>query len=329
MNSSYRAGYCGLIGLPNAGKSSLMNWLIEDKVAIVSGKPQTTRQRIFGLWSEDSGQIVFVDAPGVLQFENRSGSPINRFLQREIEDVIAESDVLLLVLSIDTEKKEHLEGVLDLACKSGKPGIVVLMKAELGSLQRRLSILESEVAVKWPQAKVVRVSTKTPGASATDQPSASERGTSGLASDEEKMTSRATLRKLVLDRLPSAKGPLFDVEQLTTHPVRELVSEYIREQCFHHLHQEIPYETAVRILHFRDEGALIKIAAEILVSRDKYKGMVIGQGGAVIKKIGEESRKQIETLVGQKVFLDLQVLVRENWQDNDKLMLELGYGKKS
>lgn len=296
---SYRAGFVGLIGQPNAGKSSLMNWLVRDKVSIVTAKPQTTRRRVLGLWSEDQGQIVFVDAPGLL--ENQKG--LNAFLEKEAKDVIAESDLLLAVLSVDEDKKEDLFRVVDLVKASGKPYWIVVTKTDLRAFAHRRVLLQEALAERYPGVKVFWVSTV--------EPEVSEK-------PEE-------LIQEILGKLPESPGPIYDPEILTPHSSRELAAELIREQCFIHLHQEIPYGIAVRISHFEEKPDLYRIFADLLVSREKHKPIVIGQKASVIKKISQGARQEMEKIFGVKVYLEVKATVRENWAENRGLMKELGY----
>lgn len=297
---SYRAGFCGLIGLPNAGKSSLMNWLVEDKISIVTPKAQTTRRRILGLWNaEDVGQIVFVDAPGLIQAEKG----LNAFLQAEAEDVISSSDILLFVLNLDQKDKAPLDRLLDLAKTTSKPKAFVLNKTDLQAFEHRRTILRKELEEKFPDVPVFSVSTL-----------------KGKDSEPPQL-----IREWALRLLPEAPAPLYDPDIMTPHSLRELAVEFVREQCFLNLHQEIPYGLNVRINKFEEEPGLFKIYAEILVSREGHKSIVIGQKGSVIKNIGMGARKLMEKAFGQKIFLDLHVSVVEGWDENPRLMKEFGY----
>lgn len=295
----FRAGFCGLIGQPNAGKSSLMNWLIQDKVSIVTSKPQTTRRRILGLWTEEKGQIVFVDAPGLLK--NQKG--LNAFLEREAQDVIASSDVLMAVLSVDEEKKENLMEILSLVQASRKPYFIVVNKTDLRAYHHRRVLLQKELAEKAPGVKIFWVSTLPE----TDTDSPTE------------------IREHILAALPESPAPIYDPEILTPHSEREIAAELIREQCFLHLHQEIPYNIGVRVTQFQEGAKLYKIYADILVAKEKHKPIVIGKGASVIKKIGQGARHEMEKVFGVKTHLEIQATVREDWMDNRGIMKELGY----
>lgn len=299
----YRAGFLGLIGQPNAGKSTLMNFLVEEKVSIVSAKPQTTRRRILGIWSTDQGQIVFVDAPGVV----KADKGLNAFLAKEAQDVIADSDALLAIVSVDEEKPEDAEKIINMVAKSGKPWMGIVTKADIAEKTHRVLILKKMIEEKG--GKALSVSVK-----------------DSLNDKEE----RDALLIEFLELLPESPEPLYDVELFTNENVREMVSEIIREKCFETLHQEIPYSLAVRILKFDEHAEPVpKIHAEIIVSKENHKAIVIGKEARVIKQIGMEARKEIEKIMGEKVFLDLNVACKPEWFENKKMMKELGYVTKS
>ncbi|HEX7672595.1 MAG TPA: GTPase Era [Bdellovibrio sp.] len=295
---SYKAGFLGLIGQPNAGKSTLMNFLVDEKVSIVSAKPQTTRRRILGIWSTDQGQVVFVDAPGLIKAE----AGLNGFLAQEAQDVIANSDALLAVVSIDEQKPEDAEQVLDLVAKSGKPWIGVITKTDIEEKAHRILILKKMIEDKGGKAMSV---------SAT-----------AYAGDAEE---REAMLVEFLEIMPESPAPLYDVELFTNENVRDMASEIIREKCFENLHHEVPYNIAVRIIKFDETAALPKIYAEIIVSRESHKAIVIGKGASVIKKIGMDARKELEKLMDEKVFLDLNVTAKPEWFGNKRIMKELGY----
>ncbi|HND84425.1 MAG TPA: GTPase Era [Pseudobdellovibrionaceae bacterium] len=300
----YRAGFLGLIGQPNAGKSSLMNYLVNEKVSIVTDKPQTTRRRILGIASREDGQIVFVDAPGIIQAERG----LNGFLAKEAEDVIANSDALLAVLSLTEDKPEDVERTLELVTASKKPWLGVITKTDVSDKIHRLVRIKEMIEKRG--GKFVTVSTKRP------QSAQSER--------EDKLDRELLLTEFV-KLLPESPAPLYDVELFTNENVRNLAAEAIREKCFEFLHQEIPFQLAVRIIKFDEEETINKIYAEIVVAKENHKSIVIGKKAQMIKQIGTESRKAIEDILGTKVFLDLHVIYRDGWFDNQRMMKELGY----
>ncbi|MBX3018421.1 MAG: GTPase Era [Bdellovibrionaceae bacterium] len=296
---SYRAGYCGLIGLPNAGKSSLMNWLCKEKLSIVTAKPQTTRRRVLGLWSSEQSQVVFVDAPGLI----RSEGGLNAFLQKEAEDVIANSDALLFVLNVDQKEKDNIENVIKLALTTTKPKAFVVQKIDIIALDHRRTMIKGLIREHVPDATIFEVSTE-PGRD-SDDPEA--------------------IRQWALKNMPEAKAPLYDPEFSTPHTTRELAVEFVREKCFENLEQEIPFGIAVRIMKYEETGDLDKITAEILVSRESHKAIVIGKGATKIKEIGTQARKAMEKAFDRKIFLELHVSVQEGWEKNPRLMKEFGY----
>ncbi len=295
---SYRAGYVGLIGLPNAGKSTLLNAVVGEKVAIVTPKPQTTRQRVVGLLTMDEGQLCFNDAPGLIRAEKG----LNRFLAQEFTDVIADSDVLAAVLNIDEPKLDKLLEVVEVVRQSKKPCLVVITKCDLPQAQHRLEILRGQLA----NFAVPVVS--------------------GSASKNPKEFG-AEVAKALLPLLPENPGPLYPPDLFTPHSTRDLVAEIIREQCFLQLHEEVPFGLAVRIRRFiEDEGPTVKIEADIVVTKEGHKPMVIGAKGSRLKEIGTGARQEIEKLLGRKAFVGLHVAARPRWADQPHFMKEFGYG---
>ena len=294
---SYRAGFIGLIGQPNAGKSTLMNFLIDQKVSIVTSKPQTTRRRILGIQNNQNSQVVFIDAPGLVKAEKG----LNAFLEKEAHEVMKESDALLAVLSIDEKDANGIERVLNLVKNSKKPWMGIITKTDVADKAHRILIVKSmveELGVKCLQVSCLK---------------------DGVAG-----------RQLVLQEieilLPESAEPLFDKELYTTENVRELVAEIVREKCFENLEHEIPFQLAVQIRKF-DENAkpCPHIYVDVMVSKDSHKPIVIGQKASVIKKISQESRLEVEKIMDQKVFLELNVVVKENWFEQAQFMKELGY----
>tara|TARA_Y100001935_G_C17299932_1_gene508573 strand:+ start:462 stop:1391 length:930 start_codon:yes stop_codon:yes gene_type:complete len=297
-NENYRAGFVGLIGLPNSGKSTLMNALVGEKVSIVSDKPQTTRRRQVGLLSTKEYQAVFVDAPGLISAKKG----LHEFLHQEALDVIRDSDVLICVLNIDEKEPKRLMEIVELAKESGKPYMVVIHKTDLPLLHRPQILRNDLESLGVP---IVSGSSSTKG----DQ---------------------VELKEKILDVLPSlipnSPAPLFLEDLYTPSTVKELTVEVIREKCFELIHQEVPFGIAVRPLLF-DEGSpkITRIFCEILVSKENHVSIVVGRKAALIKEIGMKARKEIEKLVGTKVFLDLKVSAYKNWDRSSHVMKELGY----
>ncbi len=298
--SDYRAGFIGLIGQPNAGKSTLMNFLVKQKVSIVTAKPQTTRRRVLGIANSKKGQIVFVDSPGLIQAEKG----LNGFLAQEAEDVMRQSDAIWIILSVDEETIENAQQVIDLAASQKKPWMALITKTDITDKQHRIGILKELIGKKG--GKFYSLTTK------------------GNPSESEMV--RTELIDAGIDILPVSPKPLYDIELFTPETTRSLCAEIIREKCFEFLHQELPYSLAVRILTYDElSHSVPHVAAEIIVSKENHKGMVIGKAGSILKKIGSEARTEIEKLVGEKIFLNLKVTFREDWFANNIIMKELGY----
>jgi len=293
---SYRAGFVGLIGLPNSGKSTLMNALVGDKVSIVTAKPQTTRRRVMGLVSEGDFQAVFVDAPGLV----RAQAGLNLFLREEAHDVAVQSDVLVAVLNIDEKEIDEIDAIIALVKEAKKPWVALINKTDLPMLHRPRILRErlAEAGVPIIEGSCLR----------------------------DPKALKAELLAAILPLLPEADGPLYDEDLYTLSSTRELCAEIIREKCFEHLHQEVPFGLVVRILLFdEDSGPLVKIHAEILVAKDNHRPIVVGRQGQSLKAIGSEARLEIVRLLGRKVFLDLKVVAKPNWQKNPGFMKDVGY----
>lgn len=298
QNKNYRAGFVGLIGLPNSGKSTLMNSLVGEKVSIVSAKPQTTRRRQLGVVTEADFQAVFVDAPGVVS----SKKGLHEFLHNEALDVIKNSDALLCVLNIDEKDPKRLHEMVDLVAGSGKPWVAVIHKTDLPFLHRP-QILRAELEAKG--VKVVSGSSQ---------------------SKESRRELNEKILELLPDLLPPSDSPLYLDDLYTPSTVRELATEIIREKCFESIHQEIPFGIAVRLLMFDESSPkLTKIYAEILVAKENHVSIVVGRHASLIKEIGMRARKEIDKLTGTKVFLDLKVSAYRNWDKSHMVMKELGY----
>lgn len=297
-----KAGFIGLVGQPNAGKSSLMNFLIEERVSIVTPKPQTTRRRILGIYNDISSQIVFIDAPGLV----KASKGLNAFLEKEAHEVINESDGLIAVLSLDEKMAENNEEVLQLVAKSKKPWMAIITKTDLSEYAHRSLILKEMVE-------------KFGGKSYSLSTTLAKKDNSYL---EDKKLIIEDIKKL----LPDSEAPLFDTEVYTTENVRALCEEIVREKCFENLTHELPYQIAVMVRKF-DENTkpCPKIYIDILVAKDSQKAIVIGQKAQKIKTISTESRKEIEKMMNEKVYLELNVVVKENWYDQHQTMKELGY----
>jgi GTPase len=300
---NYRAGFVGLIGQPNAGKSTLMNFFVQEKVSIVSAKPQTTRRRILGIHSENQGQIVFIDAPGVIQADRG----LNGFLAQEAMDVCKDSDLLIAVLSLDAEKPEEIDKTLELVKNSGKKCIVAITKCDIQEKSHRLSIIEDKVKTAGFESFKVQ----------------------GLNQKQNLNELRSSILAQILNLLPKAPAPFYSIDLFTPETEKGLALEIIREKCFELLHQEVPFQLATRMIKFDEMAKPVpRISAEIIVEKETHKGIVIGKGASVIKEIGTLARKDIEKMLDQKVFLEIFVRVSPGWSENKGIMKELGYESK-
>ena len=296
-NPGFRSGFVALLGLPNAGKSTLMNALVGEHLAAVSGLPQTTRDRIHGILTDDAMQAIFVDLPGLVQPDDK----LNEALRARVLESLDDADVILHLVdpSMQPPITEEIAGLLD---RVTTPVLMVVTKLDHegdGFDPRRWASGQVHFAARRYQA-ILAVSSLL----------------------------RSGLPQLVEEvRALLPEGPAYyDPEDLTDRDMRFLASEMIREKVFHYLHQELPYAIAVEIEEFKErERGKWHVAAAIHVERDSQKGMVIGKGGSTLKKIGQAARQSIEGLVGAGVFLDLHVRVTKDWRRDAARLREFGY----
>ena len=288
-------GFVGIIGLPNVGKSTLLNKIISEKVSIVSSKPQTTRQSASGILSTGDFQIVFLDAPGFV----RPQKGMFEFLSTEFDRVVEDSDYLTFVVSHDQRENKSFNEVITKIENSGKPFSFIFSKADLEE-KSFSKWLKSQCEIKsWPH---ISFSIK----------------------DKEEENLNLFLQQIAA-QLPEEKQPLYDPETISLENVRDIVGEKIREQCFEQLHQEIPFGLGVIIKSFKTDKGMPHIEANILVEKENHKAIVIGKKGAQLKKIGAAARSEIENFLGEKVYLGLHVSHKQNWMKNKNIMKELGY----
>lgn len=290
-----KAGFVSLVGQPNAGKSTLVNALIGEKVGIVSAKPQTTRKRVIGIYNEPNMQACFVDSPGFVE----ATTGLNAYLKEELKGIINDGDMIIAVLNLDARKLEDLLALADLVSRSGKKWFALITKTDLDKDLRseRLRVELQKYNVPVVQVCAVRKAERL----------------------------REQILPLVREMLPESPAPLFNVESYTTQNVRDLVAEIVREKCFETLHQEVPYGIAVKVVKYDETGKLPKIHTEIMVSRESFVPMVLGAQGKRIKHIGTEARKECEKVLGQKIYLETHVKVKKDWTKNPQVMKELGY----
>lgn len=290
-----RSGYVAIVGRPNVGKSTLINHLIGQKIAITSRKPQTTRHALLGIWTQEAAQIVFVDTPGIHQGKKA----INRHMNRAAWQSMDYVDVIVQVTEAGRFNEEDAR-IAEGTRQTGKPVIQVLNKIDhfrdKGALLGALQTVQA--AGEW--ADIVPVSAKNG------------------------QNLEALLRVLVA-RLP-AQPWLFDEEQITTANMRFMAAEIVREKLFRFLHQEIPYELGVVIERYEEDERLAQVDATIIVERDSQKGIVIGKGGKTLQLIGKSAREDLEKMLDKKVMLRNFVKVKDNWRDNDQIIHSMGMG---
>ncbi|MEP6945372.1 MAG: GTPase Era [Acidobacteriota bacterium] len=295
---TFRSGYAAFVGRPNAGKSTLLNRLVGEKIAAVSNKPQTTRHRIQGIVTRDDGQIVFVDTPGV----HKPGYQLNRRMMAAVHDAIMTVDLLVLMRDASVSTGNGDRFVFDLVKKAEKPTILVLNKIDKIKEKSDLLPLIQSYSSEFEFAEIVPIS-----------------ALRGQAVDN--------LLDQIIKHLPVGQL-LFGADEMTDQPVRSIVAEMVREKILATTGEEIPYVTAV-ITEVFDESdpEMLRIYCAIYVERASQKKIIIGKQGARIKDIGSKARVDIENLIGKHVFLKLFVKVVEDWRNLDKALDEMGLEK--
>lgn len=295
IGSGLKAGTVALLGRPNAGKSTLMNRLLGEKVAIVSDKPQTTRHRVVGILTDDArGQMVFHDTPGV----HRPLHDMNRRMMQEAVDALNQADVICLLVDASTSHGSGEQYLLEMVQRAEGPKVVALNKVDAinkGKLLPRIELYAEEGGFE----EIVPVS-----------------ALSGDGCD--------VLVGILWDLLPEG-SPLYDPELLTVHPQRFLAAERIREKVLANTYEEIPFSTAVLVERWEEdpERDLVRIYATILAEKASQKKILIGRHGTMVKKIGTEARKDLEEFLGRKVYLDLHVRHEPRWREKDRILREL------
>jgi GTP-binding protein Era len=292
-------GFVSLIGRPNAGKSTLLNRLVGEKLAIVSDKPQTTRARILGVRNHPDAQIVFLDTPGIHR-------PLHRMNVRMVDaalDTIGEVDILGLVVDVTEKEGRGDRYVLDLVKNVKSPVFLILNKIDLVKKTRLLPMIEA-ASRDGRFAEIVPVS-----------------AASGLNVDR--------LERAIIDRLP--EGPaLYPSDYLTDQPERVMAAEIVREKLLQFTQAEIPFASAVVVDRFEEpsgETGLLRLYCTIYVERESQKPIIVGRGGEMIKKIGTAARLELERFFSTRVFLDLHVKVKADWREDDRVLHALGVGR--
>jgi GTPase len=314
---SFHSGFVCILGRPNAGKSTLLNALVGEKLAIISPKPQTTRNRILGIINvgkpknggkkgeqdqkqkgRDAGQIVLIDTPGV----HRPDSSLGRKMMAEVREGLEGCDLILLL--VDAKKKWDRSDsfVLDMVKKSGTPAFLLLNKIDLLRDKRDLLPLINEFQALHEFQEIIPISAL-------------------------KKTGLVDLLQSILKVLPKGE-PYFPADQVTDQPMRFMAAELIRERVLLETHEEVPHAVTVRVEEFEESPKLVRIAATIYCERDGQKAILLGKGGQMLKKIGTSARIDIEKMVGAKVFLELFVKVQHGWRDSRQFVEELDWRRQ-
>ncbi len=298
-NKAYKSGFVTLIGRPNVGKSTLMNHLIGQKIAITSKKPQTTRNRIQTVYTSQEGQIVFVDTPGIHKAKNKLGEYMVNVAERTLQEV----DVVLWLVEPTNFIGAGERHIAEQIQKVKTPVILVINKVDTIKKEEILSVIDTYRKI-YEFAEIIPVS--------------------ALKGDNTQ-----TILEMIFKYLPY--GPQFyDEDTVTDQPQRQIVAELIREKALRCLDEEIPHGIAVSIekMRGRKGGHIVDIEATIICERDSHKGIIIGKQGAMLRKIGSAARKEIEDMLEEKVNLQLWVKVKKDWRDSDFMIKNFGYDKK-
>ncbi|HNH99661.1 MAG TPA: GTPase Era [Rhodocyclaceae bacterium] len=291
---SFRTGYVAIVGRPNVGKSTLLNRLVGQKVSIVSRKAQTTRHRIAGILTTDTAQLVFVDTPG---FQTTHRNALNRAMNRNVVNALSDVDAVALMLEAGRFGEED-RAVIRLL-PDGVPVVVVINKVDRLNDKSRLLPFIAQLQAETGLSEFVPISA-------------------------EKGQGVDALVTLLRQLLPEG-APIYAPDDITDRSERFLAAEFLREKIFRQLGEELPYGVAVEIEKFEQKGALRHIHAAIIVDKDNHKGIVIGEKGARLKRIGADARRDLESLFGGKVFLELWVKVKSGWADDERAIKSLGY----
>ena len=297
MNAKYKSGFATLIGRPNVGKSTLMNCIIGQKIAITSNKPQTTRNRIQTVYTSETGQIVFLDTPGIHKAKNKLGDYMVHAAERTLKEV----DVVLFLVEPSTFIGAGEQHIIEMLKTIHTPVILVINKVDTVKKDEIPAFIEA-YRKQMDFAEIVPLS------------ALKERNVD-------------TLVDCIFKYLPYGE-PYYDEDTVTDQPIRQITAELIREKAVKCLEDEVPHGVAVTIENMIFKKTIVDVEATIICERDSHKGIIIGKQGAMLKKIGTMARKDIEDLVEQKVNLKLWVKVKKDWRDSDFLLKNFGYNQK-
>ncbi len=293
MEAAHKAGFVNIFGPPNAGKSTLMNALLGERLAIVSPKVQTTRHRILGIVTEENYQIIFSDTPGIIDPQYK----LHNKMMQQVRSAVEDADVALLMVDATDNPDEFAAIVESLQLKTKK--ILLVNKVDLIEDKEKQAELVKAFEDKIKPEKTMVISAL-------------------------KKTNTKKIIPAILKLLPEAP-PFYPDEDISDRPMRFFVSEMVREKIYSLYDQEIPYHTAVLVQTFEELPHITKIRADIIVTRETQKMILLGQGGSMIKKLGTQARQSIEEFLQKKVFLELFVKVRPKWRENDNYLKEYGY----
>lgn len=294
MEHKHKSGFVNIVGNPNVGKSTLMNDLVGERISIITSKAQTTRHRIMGIVNAPEHQIVFSDTPGVLKPKYKLQESMLEFS----EGALTDADILLYVTDVIEDPTKNADFVARVAAEN-IPVLLVINKIDLLQSQDRLN----EIYDRWhrtlPKAELFPTSAK-------------------------EHFNVTNLMKRIVELLPEGE-PYFGKDALTDKPARFFVTEIIREKILLDYDKEVPYSTEVIVEKFDEKGTSIHIMAVVYVERDSQKGIIIGRGGAMLKKVGTQARKDIEAFFGKRVFLEIFVKVEPNWRNRENKLRQFGY----
>ncbi len=295
MNETYKSGFVALVGRPNVGKSTLLNYIVGEKIAIMSDKPQTTRNKIQGIYTSETAQLIFIDTPGIHKPKHQLGD----FMVRAALSTFREVDLILFVVDVNEPYGQGEKFILEKLKETNTPVFLVLNKIDRIHPEQ---LLEKIAAYRelYQFAEIIPVS----------------------ALNGNNVT---TLMEQIIRYMD--EGPqYYPADEITDHPERFIVSEFIREKIIHLTEEEVPHSIAVVIEEMKErKGGMVYISALVLVERQSQKGIIIGKQGNMLKEIGKRARKDIEALLGSNVYLDLFVKVDKNWRNNRRQLSEYGY----
>ncbi|MGD0589964.1 MAG: GTPase Era [Bacteroidota bacterium] len=296
IKKKYKAGYIAIVGEPNVGKSTLLNALLDQKISIVTNKPQTTRQRVLGILSREDAQIIFLDTPGLFKPKYL----LHKEMVKHAESALADADIILVMTDVarKTELPEEVSMRVLPLCMT-QPVFLVINKVDKANKVELLPIIQT-FAQERQFREIIPISAL-------------------------KQDNLDAILKTIIQYLPEHEA-FYPKDIVSEYPERFFVAEFIREKLFEKFREEIPYSTAVEIREFKErEKGKTLINADILVERDSQKGIVIGKKGEALKEIGIEARREIENFLQHEVFLELHVKVREKWRENETIIRQLGY----